>query len=510
MFGHKTSTKEKSSSSNIPTTVNTYTPETGLPPPFAPDDDVSSVSSPVPCPPHTTPRRMTSRIDAHVVPFLCILYLLAFLDRVNIANARAFGLESDLDILGGVKFNTALTIFFVPYILFEIPSNILLKRFSPRVWLSVCCLGFGLVSICQGLVQNYAGLLVTRFFLGVFECGMFPGCFYLLGMWYRRDEAQKRFSLFFSSTSLAGAFGGLLASAIGKMDGMRGFRGWRWIFILEGVLTFVIGLVFLFTFPSFPEEAKWLTEEEREYVKARLQADQGHSGAERKITMADIKAVMSDFKVHLGAFMYLGLIVPAYSYAYFSPTILATYHYSPIQTQLHSVPPWAAAFGFAMLVAVVSDWVRHRFLFAIGAICVSLAGFAILFNVHNDVNVQYGALFLVAMGTYSAMPIIVCWFNMNLGGHHRRSVGSAWQIGFGNIGGIIATYSFVTTDAPLYKKGYTICVSFTCLSALCCILYALAITRENKKRSKTAHNLGLTESEKEELGDLNSEFKYML
>jgi MFS family permease len=188
------------------------------------------------------------------MPFVSVLYLMAFLDRVNIANARAFGLEKDLG-LTGVEYNTALTIFFIPYIVFEVPSNIFLKRFSPRVWLSLCCIGFGAVSVFQGLVQNYGGLLATRFFLGVFECGMFPGCFYLLSTWYRRHEAQKRFSLFFSSTSLAGAFGGLLASAIGKMDYIRGYRGWRWIFILEGCLTVVLGVIFLFTFPSFPEQA---------------------------------------------------------------------------------------------------------------------------------------------------------------------------------------------------------------------------------------------------------------
>lgn len=107
----------------------------------------------------------------------------------------------------------------------------------------------------QGLVQNYAGILTTRFLLGLFECGMFPGCFYLLGMWYRREEAQKRFSLFFSSTSLAGAFGGLLASGLGSMDYMRGYRGWRWIFLIEGAATVVIGAIFLFTFPGFVEEA---------------------------------------------------------------------------------------------------------------------------------------------------------------------------------------------------------------------------------------------------------------
>lgn len=114
-----------------------------------------------------------------------------------------------------IFFNHKLTQTFVD-IFFEIPSNILLKKLSPRIWLSICGIGFGLVMVFQGLTQNYSGILATRFFLGLFECGMFPGCFYLLGMWYKRSEAQKRFTFFFCSTSLAGAFGGLLASAIGK------------------------------------------------------------------------------------------------------------------------------------------------------------------------------------------------------------------------------------------------------------------------------------------------------
>lgn len=222
----------------------------GAPPQY----DSDNISDEVICPPHTTERRITTRIDSYIIPFVSVLYLMAFLDRVNIGNARAFGLEDELG-MGGVEYNTALTIFFVPYVIFEVPSNILLKHFTPRVWLSICCIGFGSVTVFQGLVRNYSGLLTTRFFLGVFECVLFPGCFYLIGSWYRRDEAQKRFSLFFSSTSLAGAFGGLLASAIGKMDYVRNYRGWRWIFIIEGCFTVLLGVIFLFTFPSFPEQA---------------------------------------------------------------------------------------------------------------------------------------------------------------------------------------------------------------------------------------------------------------
>ncbi|KAL7626407.1 High-affinity nicotinic acid transporter [Parahypoxylon ruwenzoriense] len=439
----------------------------------------------VQCPPHTTERMLMTRIDWRLIPFLCILYLLAFLDRVNIANARSFSLVEDLH-LANHEYNTALTMFFVPYVIFEIPSNILLKRFSPRVWLPICMLGFGIAS-----------------------CGMFPGCFYLISMWYKRGESQKRYSLFFSSTSLAGAFGGLLASAIGKMDGIRGYHGWRWIFILEGILTCLVAIVFFFIFPSFPEEAKWLTEDERAYIKARLRADQGHNAAERKISFRDVLAVMKDHRVWLGGFMYFGLIVPAYGYAFFAPTIISTYHYDAIQTQLHSVPPWAASFAFSLLTAALSDWMHHRAAFALAPLALGLAAFATLLKVHNNTSVQYAMLCLVTMGTYSVLPITVCWFSMNLGGHHRRAIGTAWQIGFGNIGGIIATFAFLDTDRPWFTNGYSICLGFTCLSGLASLLYLISIYLENQKRAKAVRDVGLSEYEKTELGDLNPEFRYM-
>ncbi|EMR62219.1 putative mfs transporter protein [Eutypa lata UCREL1] len=328
------------------------------------------------CPPHTTERKIVTRIDWRVVPFLCILYLLAFLDRVNIANARSFHLLEDLGMEGGLQYNTALTIFFVPYIIFEVPSNILLKRFSPKVWLPTCMFGFGLVSICQGLVQNYGGLLATRFFLGFFEAGM--------------HVVQEKASYTRS-----------LLVPIDILDGIRGYHGWRWIFILEGLLTCLVALVFFFIFPSFPEQAKWLNEEERAYVRARLEADTGRNAAERKVGFRDFLAVMKDHRVWLGGFMYLGLIVPAYG------------------------------------------------------------------------------------------------------------IGTAWQVGFGNIGGIVATYSFLSGDAPRFTKGYAISLGFTALSIISCAIYLVSITVENRKRAKAARNVGLSEYEKTELGDLNPEFKYM-
>ena len=129
------------------------------------------------------------------------------------------------------------------------------------------------------------------------QTGMFPGCFYLIGMWYKRSEAQKRFSFFFSSTSLAGAFSGLLAAALSNMNGVRGYNAWRWVFIIEGLLTVVVSFLFFFIIPDFPENSKFLSEREREYVKRRIEEDQGKAALERPITFRDVVNVFKDFKV---------------------------------------------------------------------------------------------------------------------------------------------------------------------------------------------------------------------
>lgn len=331
-------------------------------------------------------------------------------------------------------------------------------------------------------------------------------------MWYKRSEAQKRYSFFFNSTTLAGAFGGLLAAAIGEMNHVRGYLAWRWIFIIEGGITVLVSFFFFFMIPSFPEDAKWLTKEERKYVQDRLRVDVGSSGAERSIKIRDILAVLKDFKVIAGGFAYFGLIVPAYGYAYFAPGIIKGFKYGNIETQLRSVPPWAVAFGFSMTIATISDRLRHRFLFVMFTILVAIAGFAIQLGVTDNRDVQYAGLFLVAMGAYTAMPIIVCWFNMNLGGHHRRSIGSAWQVGFGNLGGIIAVYIFLSKDAPRYIPGYSICLAWCALSMIAACIYAFVCRSANKKRDSAPPEIAdnMTQAEKEDLGDLAPDYRYLL
>ncbi|KAI0786405.1 major facilitator protein [Abortiporus biennis] len=436
---------------------------------------------------HIDEAKLVRKIDLHLIPMLAVLYTMAFLDRINIGNAVVLGLPQDLHLVGN-QLNIALVIFFVPFALFDIPSNILLKRFKPHLWLAVCLLLFGIITIAQGLTHNFKGILAARFFLGFCESGMFPGCYYLISMWYRRTEAQTRYSFFFSSTSLAAAFGGLIAFGLGHLGGVRGMAGWRWVFIIEGLITCTISIVVYFLLPDWPEDASWLTEDEKAFMKFRLQEDAGEPEEEEPLTFKKLVGLLVNVKALAAGVMYFGVIVPGYSFAYFSPTIIQSLGHNPITTQLLSVPPYVAAFVLSMITATLSDRLQHRFTFIIGNLLISLAGLIMLFVVHHSPNVQYGALFLMASGLYSSMPITLCWYNMNVRGRLDRAISLGYQIGFGSIGGIVSSFSFLAKDAPRYTKGYSICTGAMVLSIIMATVYLISVMVENGKRNKRTNS----------------------
>lgn len=264
--------------------------------------------------------------------------------------------------------------------------------------------GFGIVTLCTGFIRSYGGLLALRFLLGLAEAGMVPGNVYLMGAWYKRSEAQRRFAFFFSSASLAGAFSGLLAAAIGNMNGMRSYAGWRWIFILEGAASCAVAVVCFFFLADFPENTKWLTEEEREYVKARLKIEQGSSGIEYSIKARDVLNTFRDPKIFIGGLLHFSATVPSYMGSYFAPVIISSLGYTQIGTQLHTAPPWLVTFALQLIAAYISDKFQHRYLLAMFGVLLAIAGYAVLLTVHHNSQAQYGALFLAFGGTHLFIP----------------------------------------------------------------------------------------------------------
>lgn len=226
-----------------------------------------------------------------------------------------------------------------------------------------------------------------------------------MGSWYRRREAQQRFSLYLSATCLATGFGGLIAAAIGNMNGVCGLSGWRWIFIIEGVLTCVLAVICFALLPNFPEQAKWLTEEEREYVRARLRAEQGSSALNHHITIRDVWEVIRDPKVMLAGMLHLAVSVPGNMGTYFAPTIVQSLGiYSRIETQLHTVPVWMVAFVLTLAVAYGSDKIGSRYAATMVTAIITLVGYAILFQVTQNVQARYAALYLAIAGVSALMP----------------------------------------------------------------------------------------------------------
>ncbi|KAI0068668.1 MFS general substrate transporter [Artomyces pyxidatus] len=213
----------------------------------------------------TMTKRVLWKLDFHVLPAFALMWLTNFMDRTNIGNARIAGLQIDLHLRGN-EFNIGLAAFFTIYILVEIPSNWVLKKVGPSRWLPFLVIIWGIVATLTGLIESFGGLVAVRLVLGASEGGLLPGIILYMSTIYKPHEFQQRVGIFYATSSLSGAFGGLLASAILKMDGLGNLAGWRWIFILEGIATCMVGLLSAAILPRSLETARFLTEEERIFV----------------------------------------------------------------------------------------------------------------------------------------------------------------------------------------------------------------------------------------------------
>lgn len=171
--------------------------------------------------------------DMRLIPICALMYLLAYLDRSNIGNAKVMNSETKHDLMSetnqtNTQYSIALMVFLIAYTIFEVPSNAFLKRLGPSTWFAFLLCSWGTISMCLGAVQNFAGITAARFMLGVFEAGLAPGLAYYISFWYRANERSIRLAFIYSTATLAGAFGGLIAYGISHLNQKAGLSGWRW------------------------------------------------------------------------------------------------------------------------------------------------------------------------------------------------------------------------------------------------------------------------------------------
>ncbi|KAK5161644.1 hypothetical protein LTR04_003931 [Oleoguttula sp. CCFEE 6159] len=282
-------------------------------------------------------KKLVRKIDLRLMPLLVLMYLLNFLDRSNLAQARLGTLEKDLK-MKATDFNLATSILFVGYLLMQLPSNMLITRLRPSLYLGLAMATWGLVSACHATVTSFQGLVVVRFFLGFVEAPFFPGAVFLMSCWYTRAELTKRISWLYSGNALANMFGGLLGAGIlGNLSGAHGIAGWRWLFIIEGTITFGVALFAAFILPDFPATTKWLTEEERYFAAWRLLEDINEADEIKSTSVwTGAKLAFADWRLYLFILLqHMSLL--SQTFQYFFPSIVGTLGYGKIQTLLLTV-----------------------------------------------------------------------------------------------------------------------------------------------------------------------------
>lgn len=347
---------------------------------------------------------------------------------------QILGLQTDLK-LDGNQYASCLAIFFAFYIASEVPSNLLIKRFSPRIWLGILTAIWGVIGMAMGFAQDFTGMLVVRAFLGASEGGLLPGIVLYLSMMYRRKEIGIRLGLIYSAASLSGAFGGLLATGLYHIGDHTTLAGWRWILIIEGIATVLVGILAIVVLPSTVDKAPFLTEDERKLAVARLLADKplGVDSHGNTVIMHEpfewsrvVTAVLS-LKTWFSALAYFCILTALYSFGLFVPTIVQGLGYTAVEAQLFSVPPYAVAAVLTVIAAYVSDRYQIRGPVMLAFLPLSVAGYAIISHT-TDNHVKYGALFLMAGGLYPSVPPVLVWLSNNYTNHYTRATAIGLQL----------------------------------------------------------------------------------
>ncbi|KAI4916195.1 hypothetical protein J4E85_010283 [Alternaria conjuncta] len=448
--------------------------------------------------------RLRLKIDLYIIPTVALLYLFCFIDRANIGNARLAGLEKDLG-LSGYDYNTVLSVFYVSYIVFEIPSNICCKWLGPGWFIPIISLCFGIVSIGTAFVHNIHAICGVRFLLGIFEAGMLPGIAYYMSRWYRRSELAFRLSLYIVMSPLAGAFGGLLASAILTLDSFGSLTRWRMIFAIEGIVTCCLALISFMTLTDRPETARWLTQEEKDLAIARVKSER--VGQNEVLDKLDRKKTLRGIfnPVVLGtSFIFLLDNITVQGLAFFAPTIVKTIYPNDtvVSQQLHTVPPYIVGAFFTLLLPFLSWRFDRRMIFFILGAPLMMIGY-IMFLASTDGQVRYGATFLIASGAFSFGALCNAQGSANVVSDTARASAIGTVVMFGNVGGLISTWSFLPTDAPNYPIGNGLNLATSSTILISSILLLLWINRSNKQREAIDVDQELAGKSQGEIEDLD-------
>ncbi|TVY21478.1 MFS transporter prlL [Lachnellula arida] len=448
--------------------------------------------------------KLKRKIDMRLMPMIVLMYIMNYLDRNNIAAAKLAGILTDLK-LKGTEFQTSVSILFVGYLLMQIPSNLFMNKIGkPGIYLPACMVIWGVISTLTAACQNYGGLIACRFMLGFVEAAYFPGCLYYLSCWYTRKELGFRTAIFYSGALISGAFSGLITAGIkAHLDGARGLRAWRWLFIIEGSITVVIAAASFFILPNFPQTTGWLTEEERQLAVWRLEEDIGQedwSDSKQQSFKEGLKLAVLDPKTYVLMVMLFGIVASG-SVTNFFPTVVETLKYNDVDTLLLTAPPYVLAVITTFLNSLHADKTGERFFHIAIPLCFAVAAF-ILAAATTSTAPRYVAMMIMVPGVYSGYVVALAWISNSVPRPPaKRAATLAFVNAISNTSSIYASYMYPASAAPRYVVAMSVNCAMSSMAILGALALRIILMRLNKKLDRGifvegAINSGVTEGAK--------------
>lgn len=372
-----------------------------------------------------------ARVQRRLIPFLFLLYVVAYLDRVNVGFA-ALEMNRDLGFSAAV-YGLGSGIFFISYTLLEVPSNLMLARLGARRWIARIMLTWGLVSVGMAFARDATTFYVLRFLLGAAEAGFFPGIIYYLTQWFPARERARAVALFMTGTAIAGVIGGPISSGLLLLDGWLGLQGWQWLFVVEGIPAILLAPVVWRLLDEGPATAAWLPERERAWLTATLAAE-GQAGPHAH---HDLRGALRSGRLWALCAIYFCLVLAFYGVSFWLPPILQQLsgYPSSVVALISALPYVVAAVGM-VVVGARSDRTGERRWHVAGSALIGAAGFALAATVPPSVALSLGALSVAAFGLYGAMGPFWSLPTAFLRGRAAAG-GVALVNAVGNIGGFV-------------------------------------------------------------------------
>ncbi|KAF7618476.1 putative allantoate permease [Aspergillus flavus] len=437
----------------------------------------------------TVEKELLRKIDARILPLIVVIYLFNYLDRNSITQARLYGLQEDTG-LKGAEYQTAISIFSAGYILMQLPSTIMMTKFRPSIYLPTCMILWAITSGCTAATQSTPGILLVRFFLGFVEAPFFPGAVYYLSCWYTKREIGVRMALLVCGILLSNAFAGLISAGIlSGMGGVAGLAAWRWLFILEGLATVVLGCLALVVLPDFPSTTKWLTDSEKVVAQARLAVDSGTSTVndEEVPIMRGIAWAVKDVRTWIFACLQMSTTA-SISYSHFFPTLIKQlgFENNTIVLLLTS-PPYFVAFWWSLSWAWVADRKQIRSIPSGISQALAMVGTILLIAVSGQLWARYAFTFLVCCGTFGVYSTTYAWLSSTLTQPPiKRAVAIGLANTCANIASLFANYFWLDEYEPAYRQSWGCLLAFQALGMACILTLRFLLQRSNKKFEKLA------------------------